>query len=463
MDRFGDKICCNPTVKLKKQESYPVIDIDKITPGYKAVRSVASIEYTGQGGAKFQDHDVLFARITPCLENGKMAIADTEGQNGIGSTELFVFRGIDGVSDTDYVYYLLCMKHIRQLAANSMTGASGRQRADLDFIKRIQWDFPDIEMQKKIASVLSAYDNLIEVNNKRIKVLEQIAENLYKEWFVRFRFPGHEKADFENGIPKGWRRGRISEFYTTSSGGTPSRELDEYYVDGTIPWIKTGELQDCLLIDTEERITEVAVKKSSAKFFPKDSVLMAMYGVNIARPTEEKILKEFEYIHYNSARYCSIYAIGYTDDFTKAEDRTYRKVDAMMQQDWYFSMKAFTEFKEKLQNRIHWDYSGETEILILQNNPGKRNILNFQNYVAIDVNKGIREGYIDSFQSFMESLIRSSKRRVTAKEAIRDVRNARISIKDIIAGAIDDCKKVPTPIKEIAKDRLFYRCANTML
>lgn len=166
-----------------------------------------------------------------------------------------------------------------------------------------------------------------------------------------------------------------------------------------------------------------------------------------ARPTEEKILKEFEYIHYNSARYCSIYAIGYTDDFTKAEDRTYRKVDAMMQQDWYFSMKAFTEFKEKLQNRIHWDYSGETEILILQNNPGKRNILNFQNYVAIDVNKGIREGYIDSFQSFMESLIRSSKRRVTAKEAIRDVRNARISIKDIIAGAIDDCKKVPTPIK----------------
>ena len=136
-------------------------------------------------------------------------------------------------------------------------------------------------MQKKIASVLSAYDNLIEVNNKRIDFLEQIAENLYKEWFVRFRFPGHEKADFENGIPKGWRRGRISEFYTTSSGGTPSRELDEYYVDGTIPWIKTGELQDCLLIDTEERITEVAVKKSSAKFFPKDSVLMAMYGVNI--------------------------------------------------------------------------------------------------------------------------------------------------------------------------------------
>ena len=217
MNRFGDKVRCNPTVKLKKQESYPVIDIDKIAPGYKTVKSEESIEYIGQGGAKFQDHDVLFARITPCLENGKIAVADTDGKNGIGSTELFVFRGIDGVSDTDYVYYLLCMKHIRQLAANSMTGASGRQRADLDFIKRIQWGFPDIKVQKKIASVLSAYDRLIEVNKKRINVSEQMVENLYKEWFVRFRFPGHETAEFENRASQrdGRIRGRMKSLSST--------------------------------------------------------------------------------------------------------------------------------------------------------------------------------------------------------------------------------------------------------
>lgn len=182
-----------------------------------------------------------------------------------------------------------------------------------------------------------------------------------------------------------------------------------------------------------------------------------------ARPSEEQILREFEYIHYNSEKYCSIYAIGYTDDFTKAGDCSYRKVDAFMQQDWYFSTKAFIEFKEKLQDRIQWKYSGETEILILQNNPRNRSVLNFRNYVAIDINKGIREGYIDSFQSFMEALIRSSKRIVTAKEAIRDVRDSRMSVKEIIASAIDDSKKVPTPIKEIVKDRLFYRCANSIV
>ena len=204
MDRFGEKVLCNPTVKLTKGTKYPLIDIDKIIPGYKWVTNQELVEYSGQSGAKFEDGDILFARITPCLENGKMAIAKTDGQKGIGSTELFVFRGIDNMSVTDYVYYLLCMKHMRQLAANSMTGASGRQRADLTFIKRIKWQFPSVQDQNRIVSVLSAYDSLIEKNNKRIKALEQMAENLYKEWFVRFRFPGHENAEFENGIPKGW-------------------------------------------------------------------------------------------------------------------------------------------------------------------------------------------------------------------------------------------------------------------
>lgn len=191
-------------------------------------------------------------------------------------TEHAVVTQPNSANNAKYLTYKLS-----GLSLGRFSGQAAQPGLSVTKLARLRIEMPPKWYQDRVAGILSAYDNLIEVNNKRIKVLEQIAENLYKEWFVRFRFPGHEKADFENGIPKGWRRGRISEFYTTSSGGTPSRELDEYYVDGTIPWIKTGELQDCLLIDTEERITEVAVKKSSAKFFPKDSVLMAMYGVNI--------------------------------------------------------------------------------------------------------------------------------------------------------------------------------------
>lgn len=180
------------------------------------------------------------------------------------------------------------------------------------------------------------------------------------------------------------------------------------------------------------------------------------------KPTDTAVLQEFEYIHYNSAKYCSVYAIGYTDDSNIANNPPFRKVDCHMTNDWYYSAKTFVDFKDKLQKRIKkWHYSGETEILVLQNNPGAKEILNFSNYVSIDVYKGIREGYIDSFQRFMESLVRSSKKEVTAKGAINDICNSRISVKGILSDAIDDCKKVPTPVKKILKDRLFYRCSNS--
>ena len=205
MERFGDKVICNPKVKLNKDNTYPLIDINKINPQFRYVSNQEEVTYTGQSCSKFDDHDVLFARITPCLENGKTAIANTNGKSGLGSTELFVFRGIEGISNTDYIYYLLSMPYMRKLAANSMTGASGRQRADLKFIKRIPWTYPNLEVQEKIADILSKYDELIEVNNQRIKKLEQAAEELYKEWFVRFRFPNHQNTEFENGIPKGWK------------------------------------------------------------------------------------------------------------------------------------------------------------------------------------------------------------------------------------------------------------------
>lgn len=100
-----------------------------------------------------------------------------------------------------YVYYLL--KHFGKALRNLQNGAA-IPHVTPKTVYNLKAPIPPLNVQIKIAGVLSAYDNLIEVNNKRIKVLEQMAENLYKEWFVRFRFPGHETAEFENGIPKGW-------------------------------------------------------------------------------------------------------------------------------------------------------------------------------------------------------------------------------------------------------------------
>ena len=152
-------------------------------------------------------------------------------------------------------------------------------RASLNdgMISRLKIRYPQNKsIQEKIGSILLSYDNLIENNNKRIRLLEQMAENLYKEWFVRFRFPGHEKAEFENGLPKGWIIEKIGNVCETIGGGTPSTEKPEYW-DGEIKWVTPTDVtskNSLPLLKVEGRITEEGLKKSSAKLLPPYTILM---------------------------------------------------------------------------------------------------------------------------------------------------------------------------------------------
>lgn len=147
---------------------------------------------------------------------------------------------------------------------------------------------PPLPTQQKIASILSAYDDLIENNTKRIELLEEQAQLIYEEWFVRMKFPNHEniQVDAETGLPEGWKDTKIGEVFKTSSGGTPSKKKEtEYYENGHIPWVRTGELKQFILIESELYITEKGLKESSAKMFPKNTVLLAMYGNTIGETT----------------------------------------------------------------------------------------------------------------------------------------------------------------------------------
>jgi len=205
----------NPKIKLIKGTEYPFVEMDIVTPGRRYISSIRKRNYKG-GGAKFQAGDTLFARITPCLENGK--IAQFIGKNseiGFGSTEFFVFRHKEGISDPGYVFYLANSDIVRKPAEKSMFGASGRQRADLASIKDLEIPAPPLPTQRKIAAILSAYDDLIENNTRRIKILEEMAQALYREWFVKFRFPGHERVkmvESELGmVPEGWEVRRLGD------------------------------------------------------------------------------------------------------------------------------------------------------------------------------------------------------------------------------------------------------------
>ena len=213
---------------------------------------------------------------------GDVAYAQEE-IDGFNLTENAVrLTEFNSVVDGKYLFYVLNQEQYHEYM-QTVAGGAAQPKLGIYKVERIKVFLPPLNLQKEIASVLAAYDNLIENNNKRIRLLEQMAENLYKEWFVRFRFPGHEKVGFENGLPKGWKREKIGKVYNTCSGGTPSRVNEDFYNNGSIPWVKTGELQDCLIHDAEEFITEDALKRSSAKLLPNHSLLMAMYGVNIGK------------------------------------------------------------------------------------------------------------------------------------------------------------------------------------
>ncbi|OQB24128.1 MAG: EcoKI restriction-modification system protein HsdS [Firmicutes bacterium ADurb.Bin182] len=188
----------------------------------------------------------------------------------------FYIDNVDDCCDMKFLFYYMTLLNLESY--NNDAAVPGLNR---NLAHKLKIKIPDLPTQQRIADILSAYDDLIENNNKRIALLEKAAQELYKEWFVRFRFPGHETTRFVNGLPEGWTRKKISEFYNTCSGGTPSRSKPEYYENGVYPWVKTGEIKDSIIIDAEEYITENAIRNSSAKLLPAKSVVMAMYGVNI--------------------------------------------------------------------------------------------------------------------------------------------------------------------------------------
>lgn len=141
----------------------------------------------------------------------------------------FGLRGKNN-TDTAYLYYLLKfnMPKIKVVANGATFGT-----IVLDTFDRIKLEsYNDISLQKKIANILSRYDEAIENNNKRIKLLEQMAQNLYKEWFVRFRFPGWQNVEFENGIPKGWRIEKLGNLANISTGKCNREDAED---DGVYP------------------------------------------------------------------------------------------------------------------------------------------------------------------------------------------------------------------------------------
>ncbi|PKL31118.1 hypothetical protein CVV43_04155 [Candidatus Saccharibacteria bacterium HGW-Saccharibacteria-1] len=180
--KLSDFVDINPRVVIPKGTEAEFVPMEAIDPSRRYVQTYPKKNYAG--GIKFVNGDTLFARITPCLENGKIAqFISSSDIPAFGSTEYWVFRAKEGISDPGYVYYLAKSNLLRKSAEKSMIGASGRQRAQIEAVKDIDIGNIILEDQRKIAGILGAYDDLIENNSKRIEKLESMARLLYRHYF----------------------------------------------------------------------------------------------------------------------------------------------------------------------------------------------------------------------------------------------------------------------------------------
>ncbi len=202
-------------------------------------------------------------------------------------------------------YYFLTSEHQRWMMNQCSHGAT-MASLNQEILERIELPLPPLPIQRRIAGILSAYDELIENSQRRIRILETMARALYREWFVHFRFPGHvhpagqpdrtaagrpagvSASDGASAsvprvpsplgeIPEGWEVKTVADSFEISGGGTPSRKDERYWEGGTIQWFSPSDLTSAgtmFMDDSGDHITARGLAESSARLFPAQSVML---------------------------------------------------------------------------------------------------------------------------------------------------------------------------------------------
>ena len=187
-------------------------------------------------------------------------------------------------------------------------GAANQMRIAISAIKNYPMPLPPINVQRHIASILSRYDSLIENYQKQIKLLEEAAQRLYKEWFIDLHFPGHENTKIVDGVPEGWEKKKVGEIGTVITGKTPSTSNKENY-GGSIPFITIPDMHTGIYPVSSVFLSEKGAESQSKKYIPQGALIVSCIGTaGLVCITKERcqtnqqinslILDDKEMLHY---------------------------------------------------------------------------------------------------------------------------------------------------------------------
>lgn len=224
---------------------------------------------------KIEIGDILYSRRGDVGRCAFTTAREKDWLCGTGCLKITINREI---ANPQFIFYQLQKAETVGWVINHAVGST-MLNLNTSILSNVPIELPKIEVQNKIVDILSDYDNLIENNLKQIKLLEEAAQRLYKEWFIDLHFPGYENVEIVDGIPKGWQKDKANSFYNITIGKTPSRSEKECFVDGKngIKWASISDMGNAgtFIFTTNEGLTEDAVEKYNMKILPKGTVLVS--------------------------------------------------------------------------------------------------------------------------------------------------------------------------------------------
>ena len=276
---FSEAVEINPRRTVARGTPAPFVDMASLPAETRDVRP-SRTRPVGVGGSRFSNGDTLFARITPCTENGKTGLVSclSVGEVATGSTEFIVLGPRPDVTLPGYVYYMAKNPAFRSYAISRMTGTSGRQRVPTSVFDDYEVRIPPVPEQNKIAAVLSSVDDAIEKTQAAVDQVRVAKRGVMRELFTR-GLPGRHRR-FKNTefgeLPEEWMAMTLADAATVVGGGTPSRARSTYW-NGDVPWATPTDvtaLSGRTISETASYVTETGLANSSATLLPPNSLLM---------------------------------------------------------------------------------------------------------------------------------------------------------------------------------------------
>jgi len=306
------------------------VPMEKLKTDKLQLDEARKIDLVYDGYTYFAENDILMAKVTPCFENKNIAIAKgLKNKIGFGSSEIYTIRPC-GKANNRFLFYRLQEDGFMDSSIKSMTGAGGLRRVPSETVENYTYATPDYLEQQKIANFLdhetAKIDTLIEQQQQLIKLLKEKRQAVISHAVTKGLNPNAPMRDsgveWLGAIPKGWKMVPLKHLCKFSGGGTPSKDNLVYWDGGDIPWVSPKDMKLFWLSDTQDKLTETAVKQSSTKFIEPYSLLMVVrsgilqrtipIAINTVQVTLNQDMKALKFDPEINVEFAANYVLGNT-------------------------------------------------------------------------------------------------------------------------------------------------------